>query len=117
MKRPQFSLRLMFVIVALLGVWLGLEVRNVRRRADVLKWLDERRPVYRETTITVFEQNEYKRWYYRIDDANLSWVRRFLGDHRVSSVDYPTEAKSEELDRVKAAFPEADFRTWLDPFF
>ena len=67
----QFSLRTLFVVVTVFGVWFGLEIRHIRQRADMLKWLDERPPVDAPFVTPGYdsEQNENNRWSYRIDDS------------------------------------------------
>ena len=113
----RFSLRTLFVLVTLVGVWLGLEIQQIRQRANMLKWLDERPPVDAVFVTPGYDatQNEFNRWRYLIDDAYLSWFRRFLGDHFITTVVYPDEATADELRHVKRMFPEASFEVWDGP--
>jgi len=113
----RFSLRTMFVVVTAFGLWLGLEVRDARQRADVLAWLGARRPLDKPLVTPGYDaaQNENNRWAYRIADSELSWFRRLLGDHFVIVIVHPSRATPEELQRVKLAFPEAVIHEWDGP--
>ncbi len=97
----QFSLRTLFVIVAICCIgmgWLGWELHIVQSRKALLNWIAD------------------THCYYVTDDfaepAQVSWIRRLLGDHEITGIELLESTDVKQLERIKAAFPEAQIRLW-----
>jgi hypothetical protein len=107
----QFSMRTMFVVVALLAVvlaWLAWDLRQVRARKAAADWLSE------QTVILGFDDVRSRREPHLFvlvregdPDYDLGPICKWLGDQEAPSIYFiersPTE---EELDALKV-FPEA----------
>ena len=108
--RPRFSLRTLLIVVAVLGIWLGLEVRPVQIRKQWLKTIDAGGG-------DIYFADTYRETRYRPGTLpippEISWFRRLLGDRAVLQLTIVTSDPSDkersdvEIAPIKAAFPEA----------
>src|ERR1700730_10216719 len=106
-RRFQFRLRTLLIVVTAFCLWCGYEMRIVRQRAEVLRWLADRGPVtYADSNDK--HQSSINRWWVYIDDSRLSWYRRLLGDHFLNFITHPEDAPLGQVDAVKEVFPEAE---------
>ena len=103
----RFSLRTMFVLLTVFGVWLGWEYRVVAERNAVRRFIEDHGGAFR----TLDKNNPaYK--------PRLPWVRRLLGDEPAAAVLLPFDVANsqglyhhrESMERAQSAFPEAEFR-------
>jgi hypothetical protein len=100
--RLRFSLRMFFVLVTVLCIWLGREVSIVRERKLLRQEWSERWWFY-----TVAMENRMNEGYISADSPRpVSWLRRALGDEAVKTVTV-NHASVDEQARLKRAFPEA----------
>ena len=92
----QFSLRTLFVFVALLACWLSWELAEVRRRGTTLTQLREMGvvPVYRS------ESNSFR--------------HRWLGDVDVATFEIPMRVFVEVHPTLIRLFPESDEAEFAD---
>ena len=87
----QFGLRTLLIGVGLLAVpcaYVGWQANIVRERKSMLKG-----------------PGVYGEWRLAPD---VSWIRKLLGDTGYSGVFVPLDTTTDELERFKIAFPEAD---------
>ena len=117
-RRFQFRLRTLLIVVTLLGVacaYVGWQAKIVRQRAAMLNWLQGRTPLKNVVYGTPgydSEQDARGRWSVAINDPDLPWLRRLLGDHWIMTIIHPTAAADDEIERVRKAFPEAQLIPW-----
>ncbi|MCI0360073.1 MAG: Hint domain-containing protein [Planctomycetaceae bacterium] len=114
-RRPwfKFSLRTMFVLVTLVSCWLAWESSVVRHRKAVLA---------RHQSNGAISFTTAKAWEERFPGgstllgraAKVSLVRQWLGDEAIQEIWcsswYSAEFTKVNLDEVKRAFPEAEWR-------
>ncbi len=102
--RFAFSLRTLFVVVTIFGVWLGWNLSIVRERNELmrlLRHLPENEDCH--VSISRLEQGQHDPEVERY----LSWVRRMLGDEAYLSIDVEQPLDRQILNRLEVAFPEA----------
>jgi hypothetical protein len=107
----QFRLRKILIGLVLFGVACGYvarEATRIKSRCDILVWLDAR-----TTYMPFYDKNPDSMkvlvvWGATLDDSRLPWLRRTLGDHFVREIKYGKDATPDELERIRANFPEAE---------
>jgi len=96
---PQFTLRGMFVLVTILGVffgWLGVQVKWIHERRAARIWIAEHQPP---------PQTSYKMFSRKL----LPWVLRLFGEQPVLSISVAVApGEKDEAERLQKLFPEAD---------
>ncbi len=102
----RFSLRTMFVLVTLLGVWLGWQMKIVRDRQAVWKSIKTRggRVSTQASIILPLPAQPEP------SIPELSHIRQLLGDKNVVEISLSDDHSDDEMSKVQAAFPEA--RVW-----
>lgn len=103
----QFSLGTMFVVVTVLGVWLGWELNVVRSRKNALAEMEASGAFeirYQGLSVPGFPHVVQK----GSDARRPPWIRRMLGDERLGVMVFRRPLTEVDLERV-AQFPEADF--------
>ena len=94
-RRFQFRLRTLMIGVTLLAVacaYVGWQAKIVReRRAELNRVVNMR-------MVGIDAGDQAK---------DISWARRLLGDKSVNSILMPPDTTTEELDRIRALFPES----------
>jgi len=106
----QFRLRTRLSMVALLAIscdYVAHEAKIVRERAEVLEWVQKRESPEPIGIPGLACRIILADWTVAIDDSRLTWFQRLLGDHFVQWVSCNSNVAPFELNRVKAAFPEA----------
>ena len=114
--RFAFSLRTLFVVVTIFGVWLGWlvwQMQIVRDRRLVMAYLDEIRidktPPSAGGPMEALESMPY---WNDVLSSNLhvrvSAVRRYLGDESYLFINMPASIEGNLLERAERAFPEAE---------
>jgi len=103
-----FSLRTMFVVLTIFACWLGWELRIVRQRQAMLRWVEEHgghidtydAPVH-WVDMTDPEIQAMRR--------TFPAARRLFGDQPIALVLFEEggQADDEDIDRIVAIFPEA----------
>ena len=97
----NFSLRMMFVVITLIGGYLGYHANTVHARRRL------RHDFYEHPAVS-FSTN------YRSDRkplATIPWIRRFMGDQPIQAIyfhRYNGRVSLEEEQRLQQAFPEAE---------
>ena len=79
----------MFLMVTVVAVWLGWELKFIRERQA---WL-------RENASLVDVSDE--------SDAHIPWWRKWLGDEPVPAIVFPPDWTDEDCANVARLFPEA----------
>lgn len=100
----RFSLRGMFVVITLFGIWLGFQVNWMRQRQEARRWI---------------EQHEFGDWS-RVDPkdvvptrpaADAPWILRLQGETRLAYIHLDKSKLSENdisrIDSLPSLFPEA----------
>ena len=99
----RFSLRTLFVVVAVCGAVLGrlhFERRAINERNMLADWIDDRNN--RESASRRCIGVQY------FGSKSVPWYRRVIGDRGpVAYIDACGRFTREEIDRVEQAFPEA----------
>jgi len=94
----RFSLRSLFVLLTLVGLWLGWDVPIIRQRQALL----------RHVAVYQYESPRMGEF------AAVPWHRRVLGDEAVGVIYVNRPAGREYIQRAKQLFPEAHvFRSKL----
>ena len=106
--RFAFSLRTLFVVVTIFGVWLGWNHKIVRERKAVLaeidrigqyqphRWLER---LASDPISTVPHEN--------VEDIRVSSIRHFMGDESCLVLFLPYDLNANWISRAEQAFPEA----------
>ena len=106
--RFAFSLRTLFVVVTIIGVWLGWNLKIVRERKALIQELrrasSRRHPFY--SLAGDLEQDSLKQ------SSALSIFRRALGDKAYELLEIPYAMKRDRIKQFDAAFPEAEL--WVE---
>lgn len=105
-RPPRFSLRTMFVVVTLLCVWLGWQLKIVHERSAILAEIDRADPAVDEYETLESLEKELGR-IQRLDYVRIPRIRQWLGDRSVLRIWLPHIADSRFVLRTEAAFPEA----------
>jgi hypothetical protein len=117
----QFSIGTMLLLVTVFAVWLGWELKVVRDRQAMRRWIEEREggKLYDVSghgtilrSLTLYVAKEYKKGPRPDDSPELPWARRLLGDEVVSTVYLPFDATPEERANVAHAFAESSIYEW-----
>ncbi|MEX2113830.1 MAG: hypothetical protein WD845_11630 [Pirellulales bacterium] len=105
--RFRFRLRTLFVVVTVLGVCLGWQVKMVRDRAAVRRELvSHGASVY--PLGALMHGGPISDSVRRGDpSAELSWLRRALGDEIVSDILFPGEPAADDLAKIDHFLPES----------
>ena len=105
----RFGRRTLFVVVTIVGVWLGWLVGQIEivreRKAIVAEFRGARRFVAGSLEAWEAERPPLEREY---EYARVSRVRRFLGDESYTCLDFPADAHAKVLERAEHAFPESE---------
>jgi hypothetical protein len=97
----QFSLATMFVVVTVLAVWLGWEVKLVRDRSDFLVWCHEGNVAAGlERGWTAYPSRN-------VPAPAIPFWRRWLGDESVHAITLPPGSSAADYERATVLFPEA----------
>jgi|GEM_PF-3261261 len=101
-RRPlRYSLRTLFLVVTLLGAflgWLSWELASIREREAYLRWTMER-------THTI------KFVHFDGPFPAVPFWRRWLGDHAQNHVLIPSNSTAADVEQAQALFPEA---LWIE---
>ena len=101
-----FRLRTLFVVVTLLACWLGWELRIVRERQAMLRWVEEHRG-----SVDEFDQpGTGMGLRLQTNRRKFPAMRRLFGDAPIAFLlFYEPEGRAEQkdVDRISAMFPEA----------
>jgi hypothetical protein len=106
----RFSLRTLFVLVTIVGIWLGLQVRTVMHRKQMLAFLDAEcagkfNPydrIFRPDNECVLDGPVEL-----TDKPRVSFIRRLLGDRTVPIICLPTSMTSDDVLQFTCTFPDA----------
>ena len=109
-RRLAFSLRTLFVLLTVFGVWLGWQVQIVRERKELLKSLDGRK------SIRVVFSAEVPVRMRGGHEASIPIWRCWLGDKPVQFVFILFVYPPDKTEQLKAAFPEARFIDDFDTY-
>jgi hypothetical protein len=101
--RPRFSLRTLFVLVAIIGVALGLLYRERRIVA-------ERKRLFEEIASKTFLGEMRIYLPYMLSAAKppkVTWLQRQLGDYDYGAIVLPYDASEDMIQRTKHLFSHA----------
>jgi hypothetical protein len=96
----QFTLRTLFVVVAIMAIACGYvahEWRTVRERDAIY---DRLVSVDRSTISHIVDENGQPL-------SSVSWIRQLLRDRTIDRIQVPRETSAEECQKIHRAFPEA----------
>ena len=109
--RFVFSLRTMFVVVTIFGVWLGWELRIVHERKYILRQLEQNFPGSFQLISLEATEADTSRVvmgaYGDYEFMRVSRIRRFLGDESYARIALPPSLEPQFIERAEHAFPEA----------
>ena len=92
----RFSLRALFILIAVIAVWLGWNLNRVRQREEMVTWI-------RAMSGTVLYGSPHRPW----QKVPLSW--KLLGADSVSYIKLGGNAYNpDDLRRAQLLFPEAE---------
>jgi hypothetical protein len=105
-RRFQFRLRTLLIGIALVSLllgWLGWQFKVVQERRAIRSEIQNAGGMF-VTLPPLPDPNEKF-----TKQADISWIRRLMGDEAVSVISLPhdTLTGDDDLTRIKAAFPEA----------
>ena len=102
-RRFHFSLRTLFVVVAITGIWLGWQRHLVSERKKILQWLELNQG------FAYFEDKRFAGV-----PATIPFWRLWMGDQAYTSIALRQGYVSvEEEARTKTLFPEANVYVYL----
>jgi hypothetical protein len=107
--RPRYSLRTLLVLVAIVGVGLGLLERERRI-------VNERRRLYDEISAN---PQRVSFTFFDVEPVKVTWLQKWLGDYGYGCIVLSYDASEDEIRRVKRLFspvyqmgPPSDPPTW-----
>jgi hypothetical protein len=108
--KPRYSLRVLFLLVAAISIWLGWEVQTVHRRKQMLEWVHEQGGLF---DTYVLDEEPFPPgyvppdWYFE-KLSHFPRRRLWLGDSAIGWINLVhTSATWEQREEVAALFPEA----------
>ena len=107
----RFSLRTLFVVVTLLCLWLGSQVKAVRERQAVRREFEAAGVKFFETGWVSMGSLRSPRPYGQYQDPPFS--RRLLGDRGVRGIFFDRVATPADVEAL-SCFPEAAIICWPD---
>ena len=105
----RFSLRMLFVLVTVLCVWIGWNANIVRERKSILAEIER---TIGPIKIGVLEEAEADHANIKIAQNEFEWarvsrIRRMLSDRTYLSVHVPGPIDARLAERLEIAFPES----------
>jgi hypothetical protein len=95
---PRYSLRTLFVVVLLVGIWLGYYANWQRERHNALEWVNQR-----AKRGTVMHSHDPKR--------KLPWTLELMGEKPQEmiwvNVDPESVEDARQIEKIRSLFPEA----------
>ena len=107
----SFSLRTMFVVVTIFGVWLGWQLKIVRERKAVLAEIKRTEKSQFDDDYIGLESEFDPDDRVDLESARISFGRRLLGDESCLFLALPKSLDPQWIERAEAAFPEAEI--WM----
>ncbi len=95
----QFGIGTMLLLVTVFAVWLGWEMAFIRERQEWVRLAKDRRMIVKtvaESTKPIPSAAQIPIW------------RRLLGDQPIVAIRLPSDSSDEDLQQVRALFPETD---------
>jgi hypothetical protein len=96
----------MFVLVTVLGIWLGWQARIVHERRAIFEEIGRSGHLWGGQAL---EEDELDRPGFALlnglDHGRISWIRRLMGDRTYWSLYFNHRLDPELLDRLEKAFP------------
>src|SRR5262245_3056266 len=108
-KRPrwlslQFSLRTLFIVIAIVAVWLGYQRHCVKSRKDGLKWIEKHNGVYSSASYS-HARPTHLPFDMTFTSApptapapEIPWLRKLLGDRTIQSIGLPQGVSQADRD-------------------
>ncbi|HEY1602474.1 MAG TPA: hypothetical protein VGG64_22920 [Pirellulales bacterium] len=93
----QFSLGSMFLLTTIFAIWLGCELKIIRDRSAMRKWINENGG-------SAMMQKDTRDWL--PGKETISAIRIWLGDGTISMLSMPPNANITMKRRIQALFPE-----------
>jgi hypothetical protein len=110
----RFSLRGLFIVITLFGIWLGVQVNWLRKRQEARRWIQQHESPgqwsqVNPTDVTWTKTDGTK---YRGKPADAPWSLRLLGESRLALIHLNKstlcEADIPRINSLLALFPEAE---------
>ena len=101
--RFTFSLQTLFIVVTIVGVWLGWQLKIVRERKAVLAEIKRNSLSARCDSVESLDAEDAE--FYQI--YRVSFVRRLLGDESYMRIYIPPTMGPKWTMRAELAFPES----------
>ena len=91
----SYSLRTFFVVLTVFGIWLGVQVKWIRARADARRWIE----AHKGPPSEIAPRSQFK-WF--------PWSLKVLGEQPVDRIDVTVPPYDRQYaDRLGELFPEA----------
>jgi hypothetical protein len=109
----RFTLRGLFLVITLFGIWLGIQVNWLRQRQEARRWIEQHESpgqwsTKNPTDVTMIELDGTT---HPMKAAEAPWSLRLLGESRLAFIRLDksklTEADIPRLNALHALFPEA----------
>jgi hypothetical protein len=107
----RYSLRTLFVVVTVFGVWLGWQASIVHERKRILSSLERQASDSFNPYVALFKMKQAT---LKLGPADwpwptnpIPWVRRMLGDKPVVFLGVPETMTKHDILHIKKCFPEA----------
>jgi hypothetical protein len=112
----RFSLRTLFILTTLVGIYLGWQMHLVRQRQSIVAALA--RPGAPNTYFVTVEDIEADKSHRVVDGqydhVRVGWARRLLGDRSYAQISVNHDVDRRLLEQAEHAFPEADLIVFAD---
>jgi hypothetical protein len=120
MAKPRwlrFSLRTLFVVVTIFGVWLGWNLKIVRERNRLLDYVHILARLEAGEADPDIKSRQERKYPGDWECIRIPWTRRVLGDSSYIAIAVPDSATSKLIAEIEAAFPEAELHgTYWDEY-
>jgi hypothetical protein len=94
-RRWSFGLMAMLVVATIVACWMGWNLKIVHDRYQMRTWIEQHGGAVYELAFPPTKS------------AEPSFIRRLMGDQKISSINVPESLTRTELAAIKKNFPES----------